>query len=1253
MTEERMEQVRIQLGFDGKFSVDRVGLGGGIALFWRDKTVASLLSYSINHIDMEISLPGRPKWRLMGFYGEPDRTRRQFTWDLLRKLRDDSRLPWVVAGDFNDIACLSEKRGIHPHPSTLIEGFNDALNDCGLIDLGMVGGRFTWVKGRGTDAWVEERLDRAVATVDWMELHEEAVVRNIYTDSSDHCAILVDLHDRPVRAALRTFRFESAWLLEVGCATVVEEAWRISIGMSFPERIKICGNRLWQWGGEYHRQFGIRSKALRQTLANLKENRAPHAVATFLAAEKELGAIMRAKEIFWKQRSKQLWLKHGDTNTKYFHKSATARCKQNFLARIKDHNDSWTEGTAMNAAIIRYFEHIFTFGTCGANLFDRVHERVTTEMKISMSQPFTMGDVKTALFDMKPDKAPGPDSMSPAFFQHFWPVLGHDLSMFILNCVENKHFPPGLNVSNIVLIPKKSVPERVPDLCLIALCNVIYKILAKMLANRLKDCLAQVVSQSQSAFVPNRLLTDNIVVAGEIGHYLHRKTMGTQGWAALKLDMAKAYDRMEWPFLEGMLKALGFERDWVDLLMLCINSVSYSILVNGEGVGQVQPTRGIRQGDPLSPYLANEREASKIKECLDTYSLASGQLINYEKSSAIYSFNTSPAIRSVVSGLIGVPEAADLGRYLGLPSMLGRNKTEVFRYIEGNIRSRIGAWQNKLLSRAGKEVLLKSIAQALPIFTMSVFLLPMRICDTLEKLYNRYWWGGGGLNRREIHWLSWGQMCTPKSKGGLGFKKLHEFNIALLAKQGWRLLIHPESLVSRLLKARYYPTTDFMGAPLGNNPSFISRSIHAGKKVLELGIGRRVGDGRDTKIWGWDWLTGSSRVQLRTPCVEQLQEAQVHGLLNDRGCWDVDILRDIFIEEDVPRILATPVNTQLRDEWRWIGDIRGCYTVRNGYRLLTEMAAPYDITDGFHAWKTLWALPIPPKVKNLLWRCARNILPVRDNLRSKNVWIGGGCPMCGYTIESQIHIFCQCAFAELAWGVHDVLQGREFLGFPLQMISNANVEVAVHTAAVVWTIWTTRNEIVWNDKQPPGVEVREQISRLQAGWKEAYLRHSTGSALLDTWIPPPRYTIKCNVDAAMVREGASYGVVVRNHERQFVATKSGRLDNVDDPYMAEALGVREALTWLKTQNHSNIIIESDCLNFCTAFNSCNFDFSYVGLIVKQCVSIARVMGNVRVSHVMRSANRVAHALARATVSLSASGVWFDIPPTCISNVLNQ
>ncbi|XP_019178305.1 PREDICTED: uncharacterized protein LOC109173520 [Ipomoea nil] len=200
----------------------------------------------------------------------------------------------------------------------------------------MTGGRFTWVKGRGTEAWVEERLDRAVANMDWLEQHGEAVVSCIYTLESDHHALFVELDPALVRTAAHTFKFESAWILEEGCAKVVEDAWRLSMGQNFQERLAVCSAHLGRWGGEHFRQFGNKLKSLRRVLERLKEDRSPAGVEGFQEAERDLQKLIREEEIFWKQRSKQLWLKHGDANTKYFHNAATYRHRRNTLTRVKD-----------------------------------------------------------------------------------------------------------------------------------------------------------------------------------------------------------------------------------------------------------------------------------------------------------------------------------------------------------------------------------------------------------------------------------------------------------------------------------------------------------------------------------------------------------------------------------------------------------------------------------------------------------------------------------------------------------------------------------------------------------------------------------------------------------------------------------------------------------------------------------------------------------------------------------------------------
>ena len=177
---------------------------------------------------------------------------------------------------------------------------------------------------------------------------------------------------------------------------------------------------------------------------------------------------------------------------------------------------------------------------------------------MTLLAPFSAIEIKDALFYMHPDKSPGPDGMNPAFYQKFWHIVGEDVVLACLTFINNCSFLVGLNDTSIVLIPKKQQLETLADMRLIALCNVLYKIISKMLANRMKTVLASVVSDAQSAFFPGRAITYNIIISAEIIHFLKRKRQGKNGNAALKIDMSKAYDRIEWQFLQAIMLKMGF-----------------------------------------------------------------------------------------------------------------------------------------------------------------------------------------------------------------------------------------------------------------------------------------------------------------------------------------------------------------------------------------------------------------------------------------------------------------------------------------------------------------------------------------------------------------------------------------------------------------------------------------------------------------------------------------------------------------------
>ena len=435
----------------------------------------------------------------------------------------------------------------------------------------------------------------------------------------------------------------------------------------------------------------------------------------------------------------------------------------------------------------------------------------------------------------------------------------------------------------------------------ISLCNVIYKLISKVLANRLKSLLPSIVSENQSAFQARRVITDNILMAFETLHYMKTQQNGSTGFMALKLDISKAYDRVEWSFLECLLRKLGFHNRWVDLMMECITTVSYSILINGEPSQTIYPSRGLRQGDPISPYLfllvteglhgliskaatsgdirgisicrngprlthlffaddgllfcrASIQECTHIQTLLTTYEEASGHQLNREKTTLFFSKNTDIEIQDSIKVLLGVPKIKQYEKYLGLPSFVGKHKKASLAYIKDRIWSKLQGWKEKLLSRAGREVLLKAVIQAIPAYFMSCFKLPNTLCQEIAILIRKFWWGQHGTRRR-IHWVKRRTLCRPKANGGLGFRELKNFNDAMLAEQVWRLLKNQDSLFFKFFKSKYFPHGSVFDAK-DNKWSFAWKSILKGRELIKCGLKWRIGNGSQVRIFHDAWLPG-------------------------------------------------------------------------------------------------------------------------------------------------------------------------------------------------------------------------------------------------------------------------------------------------------------------------------------------------------------------------------------------------------------
>ncbi|KAL9679837.1 hypothetical protein QQ045_017708 [Rhodiola kirilowii] len=770
----------------------------------------------------------------------------------------------------------------------------------------------------------------------------------------------------------------------------------------------------------------------------------------------------------------------------------------------------------LNEAVVEFFQDLFHTSLDESNIdwesrLINVHSVISAEMNRGLLEEFTEEEVRNALFKMCPTKAPGPDGFSALFYQKCWNIVKDDVVEVVLRCLNNKILDREMNATNIVLVPKVKNATGLEQFRPISLCNVIMKIISKSLVNRLQKCLDKVISLNQSAFVKGRIITDNIVLAQEINHFIKCRQKQKKGYALLKLDMSKAFDRLEWSFIEQMMLKLGFARDWVEKVMLCVTSVSYRVKVNNWYSDLITPGRGLRQGDPLSPYLfimcsewlsreikrkseegvlkgisvvrgapkithlffaddcmvylrANVNDFAAIKSTLEEYEALAGQRVNYAKSEVFFSPNVEEGVGEALSNILGVTKVNGHSKYLGLPLAMSQKRSEAFKFVMEKLWNRVSGWKENLLSTAGKEVLIKSVLLALPLCTMSCFLLPAGILNKLTSMVVNFWWSNQGVSSG-VHWMRKEKLEEDRSCGGLGFRNLKLMNEALIAKQVWRIITRPELLMSKVIKARYFPTTDYMEATGGSRPSLVWKSLIKVKHILKEGL---VWDPQERKFF---WNKCSS------------------GLYSTKSGYEVA--------------------KSLRKEWE--GQPSDCRKIKI-------------------FWNRLWRIHAPRRIKLLLWRLYHNIWPVAQNLASRGISVEMSCKICGCQQESIMHLLSRCWWAKALWsflGIHfspdeDLLvSSADWLW---RIFMSRDEDEVLRICAAVWLIWRHRNE-VWHGKELWDVNWASRRAEMYCRfWRnKTPLLSSDSTCDPLKWKPPKRGFLKFNCDGAWCSQSNSMG----------------------------------------------------------------------------------------------------------------------------------
>ncbi|XP_060960794.1 uncharacterized protein LOC133031329 [Cannabis sativa] len=719
----------------------------------------------------------------------------------------------------------------------------------------------------------------------------------------------------------------------------------------------------------------------------------------------------------------------------------------------------------------------------------------------------TRDEIRSTLFAMNNHKAFGPDGMSVLFFKHYWESVGDAFCDAVADFFESGMMHRGINSTTVVLIPKIQNQKylTISGLYLCVMCCT--------------------------------------------------RKKGKEGYFAIKIDLVKAYDRLNWESIDHALDCFGFPQKVHNWVTQCISTTSLNVCLNGGMVGKIIPSCGLRQGDPLSPYLFI-CDAEVLSRLLEE-DLAKGVFkgIKLSRGGPVLT-HLFFADDLILLGQATVNEAKGYWNFLEKfcswsGQQVNKLKTSIFfsknttSGMRRSIKEALG-WKAKTLSKAGRATLIKSVGFSLPLYAMQTTKLSDRMVKRIDGLVRDFWWGFEKGNQG-LHLRAWDKLSLPKSLGGLGFRKTNEMNLAFLAK--W------------------------------DSDSWFWKNVVKAKAILRKGACKLVGHGRDTCIWRDPWIPHLKGFILK-PIGEISPNLNcVADLLTDSSSWDTSKLKRLFDKDTVSAILkgGNPLSQDV-DRWGWILESNGRFTSKSSYLAQAlERASHCEVAHLL--WNKLWNSKVLERHKILWWCILSTALPVRAVIGRRFQIEDTRCPLCGRGRNLLNTFFFRVMWrytfgTPLLWGIYPIcgngIRVWDWIKFLWSLKNKGIREEKIHASLVT-----------------PPTPISEE-----------------------KWNPPPEDWIKLNCDVRVGRASMCTAIVARNHQGKVIRIHMTQLD-FSDALCREAAACCSTISLAIDLGFKFIIIESDsrlainvlngkeshwalenyasfCLRSTPSFISCNF-----------------------------------------------------------------